>query len=511
VTPGPGLARAARNLPATTPLRVKLVTALLALVTLALAVAGIAGTTALRTYLFDRVDANLAASARGLLEHGRSGPPGPRDGPALSTAYFTQVTDGTGAGSSELRVPTGSRQAPPVLPKLTQSVLAQRDGRSFTAPSQGTGHRWRVLVSALPDGSGAVTVATTLEDVDSTVRRLQRINLLVSLLVLGGLGLLGYLVVRRSLRPLVEVETTAAAIAGGDLARRVPNADRRTEVGRLATALNAMLGQIESAFSAQRASEASARASEERMRRFVADASHELRTPLTSIRGFAELHRQGAVPDAATVSRVMRRIEDEASRMGLLVEDLLLLARLDQQRPLERRPVDLLTLAADAVQDAAVVSPDHPTRLHVTSDEAAPPPVVLGDEARLRQVVANLMSNAVTHTSAGTAITVVVGASGENAVLSVADTGRGLTPDDAARAFERFYRADSSRTRAHGGTGLGLSIVAALVAAHGGTVELETAPGAGARFTLRLPLYRAGPAGRTAVDGQPAGAALGGT
>jgi two-component system OmpR family sensor kinase len=513
------LGRALRNAPATTPLRVKLVTTLLTLVALALTVAGIAGTTALRTYLLDRVDGNLAASARDLLEHGRSGPP--RGGPPLSTSYYQQITNAAGQPLvvPYLAVPPASSgsQTPPSLPELTAARVADLDGRPFTAAALGAGHRWRVLVTALPEDAGAITVATSLDDVDSTVGRLQRINLVVSLLVLAGLALLGYLVVLRSLRPLVQVETTAGAIAAGDLTRRVPNADARTEVGRLATALNAMLTRIESAFSAQRASEARARASEERMRRFVADASHELRTPLTSIRGFAELHRQGAVPDSAALSQVMRRIEDEAARMGLLVEDLLLLARLDQQRPLERRPVDLLALAADAVQDARAISPNHPARLEVAADEtAAAPPVVLGDEARLRQVVANLMSNAVTHTPPGTVVTVAVATEGEEAVLSVADTGPGLAPDDAARAFERFYRADASRTRAHGGSGLGLSIVAALVAAHGGTVGLDTDPGTGARFAVRLPLYRAGPSAataldRTVVDGQPAGAALGGT
>ncbi len=498
------LGRAVRSAPANTPLRVKLVTALLALVALALTIAGIVGTTALRTYLLDRVDGNLAATAHDIVERGRGGPPpGSRGGPALSTSYYQQVTDGAGqlVFSPSLAVPrAGSRQTPPRLPTLTPARVAGLDGRPFTAPASGAGHRWRVLVAALPRDPGAVTVATSLDDVDSTVGRLQRINLVVSLLVLAALGLLGYAVVRRSLRQLVEVEATAGAIAAGDLSRRVPNAGERTEVGRLATALNAMLARIESAFSAQRASESRARASEERMRRFVADASHELRTPLTSIRGFAELYRQGAVPEPTAMSRVMRRIESEATRMGLLVEDLLLLARLDQQRPLERAPVDLLGLAADAVQDARAISPDHPASLEVATEDV--PPVVLGDDARLRQVVANLVSNAVRHTPPGTAITVTVATAGEDAVLSVLDTGPGLGQEDAARAFERFYRADAARTRAHGGTGLGLSIVAALVAAHGGTVDLDTAPGAGARFTVRLPLYRAAPPGPTAANGQ---------
>lgn len=497
-------ATALRRVPANTPLRVKLVAALLALVALALATTGIAGTTALRSYLLDRVDGNLAATANDVEEHGlRRGPPEPGGGPALSTADFRQVTDGAGRPVfSSLRVPTGGNQTAPRLPTLTAAEVAARDDRPFTTGAVGAGHGWRVLVTVLPGSAGGLTVATSLDDVDDTVGRLWQVSLVVSLVALATLGLLGYAVVRRSLRRLVEVETTAGAIAAGDLSRRVPGADERTEVGRLAAALNAMLAQIERAFSAQRTSEASARASEERMRRFVADASHELRTPLTSIRGFAELHRQGAVPDPAAASRVMRRIESAATRMGLLVDDLLLLARLDQQRPVERRPVDLLSLAADAVHDAQAMAPDHPIRLRTGGGEGAPPPVVAGDDARLRQVLANLVANAVTHTPPGTEITVSVSSTAEYAAISVADTGPGLTPEEAARVFERFYRSDPSRSRSSGGAGLGLSIVAALVAAHGGTVDLDTAPGAGARFTVHLPLHRVerGPGAAPAID-----------
>jgi two-component system OmpR family sensor kinase len=270
----------------------------------------------------------------------------------------------------------------------------------------------------------------------------------------------------------------------------VPEGDDRTEVGRLAAALNTMLAQIESAFRSREASETSARASEERMRRFVADASHELRTPLTSIRGFAELYRQGAVPDTEGVERIMRRIESEATRMGLLVEDLLMLARLDQQRPLVREPVDLLTLAADAVGDAGVISSGHPVSLQVTATEDADPPIVIGDDARLRQVLGNLVSNALTHTPPGTPVTVGVDTTADRVRLTVADKGPGMSGEQAERVFERFYRADPARTRSSGGSGLGLSIVAALVAAHEGTVRVETALGQGARFEIDLPLYR---------------------
>jgi two-component system OmpR family sensor kinase len=254
-----------------------------------------------------------------------------------------------------------------------------------------------------------------------------------------------------------------------------------------------MLGRIESSFRAQQASEEQARASEVRMRRFVADASHELRTPLTSIRGFAELHRQGAVQGPEDTGRIMQRIEAEATRMGLLVEDLLQLARLDQQRPLTLGPVDLAELAGDAVHDARAVQPDRSVSL-LLDESLTDVPVVRGDEARLRQVVGNLVTNALTHTPVEARVTVRLSedpAEPGVVVLAVSDEGPGLAPADAERVFERFYRADSSRTRAAGGTGLGLSIVASLVEAHGGRVSLTTAPGAGATFAVRLP--RSGP------------------
>src|SRR6266536_2141590 len=313
--------------------------------------------------------------------------------------------------------------------------------------------------------------------------------------------------VRASLRPLVEIERTAGAIARGELSRRVPDLDPRTEVGRLARAVNSMLAQIEAAFRARAGSEAAARRSEEvalrseaRMRRFVTDASHELRTPLTTIRGFAELYRQGASREPAELDRLMRRIEDQAARMGLLVEDLLLLARLDQQRPLDRRPVDLLALAADAVHDARAIAPERSIELLVGGgDDALPdPPVVLGDEARLRQVLADLVGNTLAHTPAGSPVEVrartqqVLGA--PRAVLEVVDHGPGLTPEQAEHVFERFYRADPARSHTDGGTGLGLAIVAALVAAHEGAVEVDSAPGRGATFRVLLPLA-AGAAG----------------
>jgi two-component system OmpR family sensor kinase len=293
---------------------------------------------------------------------------------------------------------------------------------------------------------------------------------------LGALAALSTWVVRLGLRPLDEIGATAEAIAAGDLSRRVDRAEPDSEVGRLGLALNAMLGQIEDAFSRRAASE-------ERLRRFVADASHELRTPLTSIRGYAELFRQGASERPEDLANAMRRIEEEATRMGFLVEDLLLLARLDQGRPLEREPVDLLRLATDAVADARAVSPERTITL--TGDA---PVVVVGDEARLRQVAGNLLGNAAVHTPPGTPVHVRVMAEDGHARLDVRDEGPGLPPGVGDEVFERFYRADAARSRATGGAGLGLSIVAAVAEAHGGRARLETPPGPGAWFVVELPL-----------------------
>jgi two-component system, OmpR family, sensor kinase len=274
---------------------------------------------------------------------------------------------------------------------------------------------------------------------------------------------------------------TAGAIAAGDLSRRVEPADDFTEVGRLGLALNSMLGQIEHAFDERTKSEA-------RLRRFVADASHELRTPLTSIRGYAELFRRGANARPDDLAKAMQRIEEAAARMGVLVEDLLLLARLDQGRPLEYESVDLTRVAGAAVDDLRVTSPER--TVNFESNGAV---VVNGDEHRLRQVLANLLENARTHTPPNTPIDVRVGVAGDDALIEVRDEGPGMSAEDAARAFERFWRADPSRARESGGAGLGLAIVSAITEAHGGTAEVVTAPGAGATFRIRIPRAGAGP------------------
>ena len=338
-----------------------------------------------------------------------------------------------------------------------------------------------------------VTVAYDLSEIQHTVRSLAWLQLGIGVAVLLVLGLVGSWVVNRSLQPLTEVEQTAAAIAAGQLDRRVPERDSRTEVGRLSAALNGMLAQIQRALASSEYSAEQAVISEDRMRRFITDASHELRTPLTTMRGFAELYRQGAARD---MEMVMSRIESESRRMGLLIDDLLLLARLDTQRPIERRRVDLLALATDAVHDARAVSPERKITIEVVDGPGTPE--ALGDEARLRQVLGNLMTNALQHTPDTADITVRVGTTAENAILEVVDKGPGMSQEDALRVFERFYRTDSSRTRSSGGSGLGLSIVDSLVHAHGGTVNVKTAPGQGCRFYVSLPRIADVPA-RTAL------------
>ena len=337
---------------------------------------------------------------------------------------------------------------------------------------------------------GYVLVATPLSSVDATVSHLDVLDITVDVAV--GLALLGlgYVLVRRTLRPLRQIEAAASAISAGDLTRRIPHGHPKTEIGQLSRSLNGMLGQIEAAFSAQANSEAEALRSEAHMRQFAADAGHELRTPLASIRGLTELYRQGAV-DARQMPDLMRRIEDEATRMGLLVEDLLLLARLDQQRPLARDQVHLVALAADSITAARARTGDRDIELFVDRRGESGEPVVIGDENRLRQAVDNLLTNAVRHTPSGTPITVRVRPDDEPGryALDVLDTGHGLSPEDAARVFERFYRADPSRARttAQQGSGLGLAIVAAIAQAHGGSATVRSDPGEGACFTLSLP------------------------
>ena len=346
---------------------------------------------------------------------------------------------------------------------------------STTVGSVGSGLRYRVTAFPTGDQPGTTLVAIPLREATQTLNRLLLVESLVIAGVLVALAALAWWVIGIGLRPLDRMGAVAGRIAAGDLTQRVSPANERTEVGRLGLALNGMLSQIEKAF-------AERQQSEDRLRRFLADASHELRTPLSSIRGYAELFRMGAASDKAETEKSMRRIEEEARRMGVLVEDLLALARMDEMREPVRKPVELRRLARDAVDDARAVAPDRTIEL---DDDGTVE--VLGDRDELRKVIANLMRNALVHTPAGTPIDVRVAGSNGDALLEVRDHGPGLPPGDPAELFERFWRAGPGRERGPGGAGLGLAIVAAIVAAHGGSVSASNADGGGASFLVRLP------------------------
>ena len=353
--------------------------------------------------------------------------------------------------------------------------VAEFEGEPFTL--QADGENFRVLALPLPSNLGSVAIAQSLKDVDRTLSRLQWLFFFIGFVIVGLIAIASRTVIKVGLRPLSDVEDTAEQIAAGDLSARLPDAKPTTEVGRLTTSLNKMLARIEESFAIRKTSE-------DKLRRFVADASHELRTPLTAIRGFAELHRQGAVAGGEDTKQLLSRIEGESVRMGSLVEDLLLLARLDQAREMAHLPVDIAQVTRDAVASAQVAGPDHPISLTGDLDEL----YTLGDEHRIHQVVANLLANARTHTPAGTEIAVSVVQSGDGVQIAVSDNGPGLSEEDQKRIFERFYRADSSRVRIDGeGSGLGLSIVDAVMKAHGGSVAVSSELGKGSTFTLFFP------------------------
>jgi two-component system, OmpR family, sensor kinase len=446
-----------------------------------------------RSFLFDRVD-QQARAAGPVLAHtlgvhdfrprggaaggfrpgegddAHRGPPG--EGATLPPGTYGERRD---ADADVVRAKPYSygqtALAPPKIPRHLEP------GRLTTVGARGdSGLHYRVVALRSRDGDGTIVAAIPLRDVEQTLSRLLLVEGLVIAGVLLALAVLGWFVVRLGLRPLDRIGQTAGAIAAGDLGRRVSPATEKTEVGRLGLALNAMLARLEQAF-AQR------RASEDSLRRFLADASHELRTPLSSIRGYAELFRMGATADPRETARAMERIEQEAARMGVLVEDLLTLARLGEVREPVRERVDLAALARDAADDARASAPDRPVDVDGPADA-----VVSGDANQLHQVVANLLRNAVAHTPAGTPIEVGVRRDGGDVELAVRDHGPGLPAGDPALLFERFWRAREGRERGPAGAGLGLAIVAGIVEAHGGAVRAADAEGGGARFVVRLPL-----------------------
>lgn len=435
---------------------------------------------ALRKPLVERVDLQvtlaagvLSAVPEPVLRAMAAGAAGTPDTGRFDTFYLAFLDE----DGRTTRAVTGT--SVPDLPVLDEAGVRARAGRPFEVPG------WRVL--ALPNRTGgSVVAAGALTQVDATMDRVRLACLLVGGGLLVVLAAVGWFWVRAGLRPLRRIEETAAAIAGGDLSRRVPpTSAESTEVGRLTTSLNGMLAQIEAAVAARARSE-------ERLRRFVADASHELRTPLAGISGFAQLYRIGGIE----IETTMDRIERESLRLTGLVDDLLLLAQLDERGlELRRAPMDLRTLAADALHDLRALDPTREVTLTGPGGDGGPGPApVSGDEARLRQVVSNLVGNAIAHTPPGSSVRVGVGTVAGASVLELADTGPGLPPEVAAQVFERFYRADTSRARDQGGgAGLGLAIVWSLVTAHGGRVDLETAVGDGATFRITLPADRGGP------------------
>lgn len=487
-------------------LRTRLLVGLIALASIGLVAGDVATYTALRSFLVDRVDSSLEA---GHVEVSRFADP--NDGRADGGGAGVDRGDPPTQGIDWYQVRTLSGRvirggfligngSPPDLDehlKLPTHVTAGNDDRVvyFTATARDGSTEYRVRASIESQQPKQVfVIATSLHDTFGTLHRLLVVEILVTAGVLVAIVALALWVIRLGLKPLREIEATAATIAGGDLTGRVERAEGSTEVGRLGRSLNAMLSQIESAFNARRESEEKLQASEARLRRFVADASHELRTPLAAVRAYAELFGRGAADRPEDLARSMAGIDREARRMTLLVDDLFLLARLDEGRPLEQQLLDLADVVTESVEAARVLDVARPI-----SVKTEPTPV-LGDHDRLRQLLDNLFSNARAHTPAATPVAVDLRREAGNAIVRFSDTGPGLTDEQAAQAFERFYRVDASRARARGGAGLGLSIVSAIAEAHGGTASVEPTAGGGATFVITLPIATSGTAGRAPVE-----------
>ncbi|MCL1871141.1 MAG: HAMP domain-containing histidine kinase [Promicromonosporaceae bacterium] len=486
------------------PLRARLVAIIAILLAAGLALTAVATQTIVSRYLVGQVDKQLertSANLTALNDTIGSAGAGPTD-------YYVLGRLPSGEQGARAWPPTVSLYGQPQIPTMSLEAVARRGGEPFTVGSKGGSHptQWRVRAIVAPvqvnsasSPQGTVFVALPLQGVTEASSFLARVFLVAAIgIILLGAGA-AWLLVHRSLRPLREIETTAAAIAAGDLTQRVHAAPPTTEVGSLGASLNVMLAQIEQAFAAREESE-------QRMRRFVSDASHELRTPLATIRGYGELYRMGALDTGDKVDDTMSRIEDAARRMGTLVNDLLELARLDEGRPLRADRVDLAAMADDAAQDLRALDPTRTVRVVGLDDDAPPPALtVTGDGDRLRQVVTNLVGNVARYTPTGSPAEVAIGTSVDagaptraSAVVEVRDHGPGVTPEQAERLFERFYRAESSRTREQGGSGLGLAIVAAIVGAHGGHVSTRPADGGGLVVRVELPLT-----GATAAQPEP--------
>jgi two-component system, OmpR family, sensor kinase len=465
----------------TQSLRGRLLVGVISLVVVGLLISDVATFASLQRFLISRVDDQLTSNwqaAVGVLG-------GPDEGPRSSFGFPPGTVielispNGTLLAPPSILTTPGSTpsSALPVLPHSLPNYGMDKPSAPFTVAGIAGVSQYRVI--DWPEDSfrgNFVILAIPLTEVRSTLNQLLLLEASITVAVVAATALLALLIIRIGLRPLQRMGAVAQDIAAGDLTRRVEPASRQTEIGRLGLALNGMLSQIEAAF-------AERTASNDRLRRVIADASHELRTPLTSIRGYAEMLRRGAAESPRDSEAARRRIEEESIRMTGLVDDLLLLARLDQGRPLDKAAVDLRTIATDAVADARVVAPQR--SISLTSNG---PAIVTGDDTRLRQVLGNLVRNALVHTPQQTPIEVEVATHDRVGRVSVADHGPGLAADDVERIFEPFYRADPSRSRDRGGAGLGLSIVSAVVTAHGGHVKVSQTEGGGATFEVELPL-----------------------
>jgi len=470
----------------TLSLRGRLLIGVISLALIGLLVLNVAIYASLQNFLIGRVDAQMRAG----VDEVASALGAPARGPIQRTAFpLGTVAELLGPDGSVVNVKgvdngfgSATLSVTPVLPKSLPNTDLDVPASPFTVAGSDGMTQFRMTDWREGRFGGQVIVlAVPLTDIQSTLRGLLVSQSLVSIGVVAGTALLAFLIIQVGLQPLRRMGVVAGEIAAGDYSRRVEPATSKTEIGRLGLALNAMLTQIEAAF-------AERTASERRLRRFIADASHELRTPLTSIRGYSEMLRRGASQSPTDSDLARRRIEEESVRMSALVDDMLLIARLDQGRPLETKPVDLQAIARDAVDDARAVAPQREITLN-----ASEPVVVSGDDTRLRQVLGNLVRNALVHTPSKTPIEVAVSTEDSVARMSVADHGPGLPPDAAERIFEPFYRADPSRSRDSGGAGLGLSIVSAVVAAHGGRVDVKETSGGGATFEVELPLTSSEP------------------
>jgi two-component system OmpR family sensor kinase len=469
-------------------LRNRLILAAVFLASLAIIASDFAANTALRSYLISQVDNQLFNISSGSLERLDRAGIAPHSQAQESPSPFRVVQPIRGVPTStsltlldrkgNLIGQVGGELSGQNfgVTGLKVSQVKKYKNKPFTIEGEGRNPDVRALALVLPTGMGSVIAANSLEEVDKTLSQLRFLFFFLGLIAILLTALVSRWIIAISLRPLDKVEETAEAIAAGDLSARLPAAKPDTEVGRLTTSLNAMLSQIEQSFTVKVESE-------NKLRRFVADASHELRTPLTAIRGFAELHRQGAVSGEEKTKELISRIEGESIRMSSLVEDLLLLARLDQARELDFEPVDLNTLIVEVVASAKAAGPNHPIGLNLPQQEL----FVLGDSRRIHQVVANLLANARTHTPLGTKINVTARQTLAEVIIEVADDGPGLSKSDQERIFERFFRADPARVRNSGeGSGLGLSIVDAVMKAHGGYVSVKSDLGKGATFTLHF-------------------------